>query len=62
MEKNNEKIKEKLRKNKLKQWELADRLGISETTLCVKLRRPISEKLYTEINEIIDSMLLEKKE
>lgn len=62
MDKNNEKIKEKLRKNRLKQWELADRLGVSEYTLCKRLRKPISEKLYTEINEIIDSMLLEKKE
>lgn len=61
MVKNNEVIKERLRKNKLKQWELADRLGMSETTLCVKLRRPVSEEMFNEVNEIIDSMLPEKK-
>lgn len=50
---NNEKIKDKIRKSSVKQWQVADSLGIAETTLCKYLRKPVSEELESQIMEAI---------
>lgn len=49
----NEEIKEALYKTGLKQWELADLLGIHEITLCKKLRHELPGKEKKEILSLI---------
>lgn len=48
-------VKEKIKQNNIKQWALAEYLGISEFTLCRYLRRP--EKLSGDIIIKIDKAL-----
>lgn len=50
---NNKKIKTLLKRIGVKQWEVADVLGIAETTLCKYLRKPVSEALERQIMEAI---------
>lgn len=42
-QKKNARIREALQRCDIKQWELADLLKISECTMCVKLRKELSE-------------------
>ena len=49
----NRKIREALFFNEVYQWELAKALGISESTLCRKLRNSIPEE---EEKEMIDAI------
>lgn len=50
---NNKELKEKIRNEKLHQWQVADAMGISQYTLCVWLRKPLSpEKETTILNAI----------
>ena len=49
-----------LNENGLRQWQLADALGISEYTLCKRLRHPLSKDFETEVRDAIDE-LKEKK-
>ena len=49
----NAKIREALKENNLRQWELADLLGIAETTLCVRLRKELPENEKKEIIALI---------
>lgn len=44
----------------LKQWQLADALGINETTLCRRLRRPLTKEFEAEVVKAIET-LKEKK-
>lgn len=44
MHKSNEVIREVLQENGLHQWELAERLGVSENTLCRKLRKELTSE------------------
>lgn len=53
----NLKIRNALVQNNMKQWQLADYLGISEYTLCKKLRKELPEQEQERIIEVI----LEKK-
>lgn len=50
---NKEHVRKLLLENNLKQWELADRLGISEYTLCKRLRHPINDEFETAIREAV---------
>ena len=45
-----------LNENGLKQWQLADALGISETTLCRRLRHPLTEDFETEVVNAIETL------
>ena len=48
----NELIKQSLRENGIKQWELAEFMNVSEATLCRKFRKSFSEqeqKYYVEL-------------
>ena len=40
----------------LRQWQLADALGISEYTLCKRLRRPLSKDFEAEVRRAIDEL------
>lgn len=42
-------VKKLLDANGMRQWELADRLGISEYTLCKRLRHPITDEFAKAI-------------
>ena len=51
----NMEIRQRLKECNIKHWELADLLGISESTLCVKLRKELPdndrERILCVINE-----------
>ena len=51
-------IREALRKSGVKQWELAERYGLSASWFTVKLRKELSSeekyKLFTLIQQIVD--------
>lgn len=49
----NIKIREALTQNNMKQWQLADCLGISEYTLCKKLRRELPDTEQDKMIAII---------
>lgn len=49
----NLKIREALTQNNMKQWQLADCLGISEYTLCKKLRRELPDTEQDKMIAII---------
>lgn len=53
----NGKIKETLQKNRVFYWEIADKLGVSEVTLCRWLRHDLPEdkqrKILKAITEIV---------
>ena len=47
------KIRNALKDANIKQWELAEMLGIAETTLCVKLRRELPDREQEQIMKLI---------
>lgn len=49
----NEQLKFEIKKNGLTQWQLADLMGISESTLIRKLRHPLSEDEEKKILDLI---------
>ena len=49
----NQKIRDELKKNRLTQWELAERLGISEFTLSRRLRKELPESETKHILTVI---------
>ena len=49
-------VKKLLQDNGFKQWQLADALGISEYTLCKRLRRPLSEDFEAKVRKAIEDM------
>lgn len=56
----NKDIKVKARKSGVLIWEIADRLGIADTTMSRKLRRELPDNEKQEIFKIIDELAAEK--
>ena len=56
----NKDIKVKARKSGVLIWEIADRLGIADTTMSRKLRKELPEAEKQEIFKIIDELAAEK--
>ncbi len=56
----NKDIKVKARKSGVLIWEIADRLGIADTTMSRKLRRELPDSEKQEIFKIIDELAAEK--
>ena len=54
-------IKQSLRENGIKQWELAEYLNISEATLCRKFRKSFSDQEQKYYVDLIEQMA-ERKE
>ena len=54
-------IKRKLKEKRMKQWELADCMQISENTLCRKLRYELPKEEQERICKIIDDYMKEKQ-
>jgi DNA-binding LacI/PurR family transcriptional regulator len=48
-------IKDQIRQSGLKQWEIAEHIGISEFTFCRWMRRP--EKLSADIKQKIETAI-----
>ena len=61
MEKANNDIREALKKSGVKQWELADKLGVANTRLCEKLRHELSGEEKCRIFNLIVEILEERK-
>lgn len=54
MLKTNEKIRTALKERKMHQWELAERLGVSEPTLTRWMRHELSEEEQDRIVSVIE--------
>ena len=48
MHKDNERLREALKQHNVKQWELAQRLGMSENTLIRRLRTPLDARTLSK--------------
>ena len=57
----NKDIKVKARKSGVLIWEIADRLGIADTTMSRKLRKELPDSEKQEIFMIIDEFAAEKQ-
>lgn len=57
----NKDIKVKARKSGVLIWEIADRLGIADTTMSRKLRKELPDSEKQEIFKIIDELAAEKQ-
>ena len=55
-EKRNDAIRTALRVHDVKQWRLAESLGIGESTLCVKLRNELPEAEQRKIIAVIEKI------
>ena len=51
----NKKIKDALKKNNLRQWELAKRLGMNESVLSRRLREELPEEETKHILDVIEN-------
>lgn len=49
-------IRDALKKNNIRHWELADALGISQYTLCVWLRRELPDDRKSQIFKLIEEL------
>ena len=56
----NMEIRRKLKEAKVMQWQVADKLGVSEMTLVRKLRYELPEDEKQKIFAIIDKIAVEK--
>lgn len=50
---NNQEIKRMLRERHVRQWRLADKLGISESALCRRLRYQLTDEEFAEMSAAI---------
>lgn len=56
-------IKDKIRANNLNQWEIAEKINVSEFTFSRWMRRPenLSQEKLNEINKAIEELKVERK-
>lgn len=62
MQKANQEIREKIFSNRLRQWEVADRVGISDNRFTVWLRTPLREDRKERVEKAIEELLQERRE
>lgn len=53
-------IRSLIKKAGLKQWEVADAIGASETTLCVWLRKPLKGERRSRVENAIEQLRKER--
>ena len=51
-----EEVQKKLSESGVRQWQLAEALGVSEYTLCKKLRHPLKEEFEAEVLKAIEEL------
>lgn len=56
MDKCNEDIRRLMRIADVRQWQLAESIGLAEGTLCRKMRRPLDEPLKAKVMEAITEL------
>lgn len=52
----NSDIREEIMKNRIKMWEIAERLGITDSVLSKKFRKELTEQQKNEIRQIINKI------
>lgn len=57
---NTETLKQTIRKSGVKQWQIAEFIGISEYTFCKKLRKDIAPEFERQILLAITAIKMEK--
>ena len=57
----NKELRELLKAKKIPQWEVAKAMGISEFTLCRRLREPLSDDDLERVNDAITQLEKERK-
>lgn len=60
MEKNNKLMKRRIRELGLRQWQVAEAMGITEWTLSRILRHPLQEHVASRMESAIDELMKEK--
>lgn len=55
-EQSNADIRRLMRTNDVKQWKVAEIIGLSEGTFCRKMRRPLDEPLRAKVMEAITEL------
>lgn len=62
MKKANQDIREKIKQNNIKYWQVALKYGVNDVTFTKKLRVELSSKEKEKINYIINELIKEQKE
>lgn len=57
----NTKIRERIEKNRILYWEVADKVGIAQSNLSVWLRTEMRDKRKARVEKAIDELLAERK-
>lgn len=55
-------IRQEIRRNLLRTYEVAARLGIAQSTLFYRLQRPLSEEQTAEIMRVINELAAERED
>ena len=55
-------IRQRAKENAVMMWQIAEGLGITDTTLSKKMRRELPQETKQRIYEIIDQIVRERKE
>lgn len=61
MKKANAKIRERIEKNRILYWEVADKVGIAQSNLSVWLRTEMRDDRKARVEKAIDELLAERK-
>lgn len=62
MMKANQEIRDQIFLNRLRNWEVADRVGISDSRLSVWLRTELNDERKARVQKAIDELVKERKE
>lgn len=57
----NTKIRERIEKNRILYWEVADKVGIAQSNLSVWLRTEMRDERKARVEKAIDELLAERK-
>ncbi|MDO7799414.1 MAG: hypothetical protein ACLR1F_00695 [Enterococcus avium] len=58
----NQEIRDRIMVNRLRQWEVAEQVGITDNRLTVWLRTPLREDRRQRVEKAIDELLKKQKE
>ena len=58
----NAEIRKRIEDAELKYWQVAYEVGVSESTLCIWLRKPLTGERKARIDAAISSLIAQRKE